>query len=217
MKVLPSEYNSNNKSGSNIVFFNLLNNSEFLKGLFVFCLVAILLFIFEFVLFYVVIVPLETSQLIDLLSSNSSGFGALFNGGSSNVALEVLNQRETALDATINMYYIYIMIAIVCILIVGFIFSIYKLHTLKSSETILYGPSIINTIITIIIILAFQIQVYYFGRQFKYPSSEEMLGLFSQTISNNLGPETIAPVTAGPTLNNTNITIPPLSQTHVFS
>jgi len=201
VKVIPnSSVLSKSKSKSNSVFFNLLNNLEFLKGLFVFCSVAILLFIFEIVLFYVFIVPMETNQMINFLTSSSSGFSGILNSGTasgptgptgstptvSNVFLDVLKQRENSMDSSINMYYIYIMIVIICILFITFLFSVYRLNLLKAHETVLFGPSIVNAVIIILLILAFQIQVFFFGQQFKYPSSVEMTAMFSKTISDNL-------------------------------
>ena len=211
VKIHPEFTNVNEKNNSKIVFFNLLNQPEFLKGLFVFTSVSILLFIFEIILFYFFIRPLETNQLLNFL--NSSGFTSIFqatNKGlgqtTSDIFLDVLTKRENQLDQSIDMYYIYIMIVIIYILFFVFLYSTYYIK--KSGHRI--GPSVINSLITLLLILAFQIQVFFFGQQFQYPGSIEMSSMFASTINSNLNPyNTTAPQGVSPMItsltNSTNL------------
>ena len=152
-----------------------MSNEEFLKGLFVFLLTAMLLFIFEMFMFVFLIVPIETAQMSDYLNSISTP-------ANENLETEVLDQRETQLDSSLNMNSISFMTILMILLLVLFLYTWFKLYKLNA----IIWPSVVNSLIGILLIMAFQIQVYYFGQRFIYPTNAEINYIFANTVSSNL-------------------------------
>jgi hypothetical protein len=196
-------------------FLEAIGSIKGKKGVFTIVLVASILIIFEICLFYFIIVPdieREMDESIHLVGSkiaesineknrNMQQQNVLFDVAVAQTtqlvfnekvdnALSTLADREKLLTNHINRYTIYTGVVIMLILIItlAFVWS-----SIANDENIKQGiedanmtDATLTAMLTVSILIGFQVLFYFYGRQFNYPGAlgnEELLWVILDSIN----------------------------------
>ncbi len=150
---------------------------QFLEGLFYIIFVALIVTIFELLFFLYVIYPKQYDEFYNYVKNNKVLSIPVNIPSNITKYLEIFREREHILINKINND----IIIFICIEIFVIMLLLYIIYTKK----IILKKSILYSIITIFILLLFQIQMYYFGIKFKYIGyygSSEILAIVFKTL-----------------------------------
>lgn len=138
-----------------------------LKGIFTILLIATIVTIFELLFYLFVVEPIVKTQINQLISALT--VHKLDN--KIEKFLDIIIERENALISSINTGS-YIIIIVEILLLSSTLFYIYLLIQRlcrKIDIKVDITETIINSSITILILIAYQVQYFYFGQKFLYP------------------------------------------------
>lgn len=168
----------------------ILGNPNFLRGLFSILLVAMFLAIFELTFYCTIAVP-QINEQIDKLSNsfNLSTPPLLFDSVTRVTKGIAVNDQENA-NYT-NSLKIAIMVIFICIifLLLTWTYTSLRRHTQGTKYKTDISPVFVSSIMTIILIIGFQIFMFFFSKKYKYASKEELELYFVNSLLTTQGRE----------------------------
>lgn len=158
-------------------FKRTVESPDGLRSSIVMVVVAIFLTLYEFSLFYKVVVPTVKDQIDkgitkltnDFIFSNSIFFKDVLQGVGS--LLDVFDERERILTDRLNDYTKYTSILIILVLMILLVFLTWFLN---SKGNVIGMSSYVNIVVTLVLTGVFQYYFYVYGNSFNYMRDEEL-------------------------------------------
>jgi len=173
-----------------------LSSPDGLRGMFNILLTATILTIFEIVFFYKIVVPGVNNSMNNGIENATQYFADNINQyindlkksttdnqniiiseilttikNKENIFFKTFSSREYLLTNKIN-YYTKLTGGIIIMILVSLLFVIYYNLKRKTNGATQLTPAIITSLITVFLLISFQIMFYFFSLNYNYPGSE---------------------------------------------